>query len=187
MALAPPSTPQPPGDDYFSLFGLPIGFDLDPNRLASVYRDLQRSVHPDRYAGATDRERRLSVQQAARVNDAYRVLKDPLRRARYLLDLQGVDTREETNTAMDAGFLMEQLEWRERLEEADRDRDPASALAAIAGALEERRKDMIERMAGLFRESTGTALDHAAETVRRLRFVDRLREEIAAREDRLLD
>ncbi|HKJ76321.1 MAG TPA: Fe-S protein assembly co-chaperone HscB, partial [Gammaproteobacteria bacterium] len=69
--------------NYFELFGLPEGFEVDSETLSLRYRDLQRALHPDRFAGASDRERRLSVQQTARVNEAYRTLKDPLARARY--------------------------------------------------------------------------------------------------------
>jgi molecular chaperone HscB len=169
---------------HFELFGLPPAFDLDPGRLAAVYRELQRAVHPDRYAGGSDQERRLSVQRAAQVNEAYQVLKDPLRRARYLLELAGVGTREETNTAMDPAFLMEQMEWRERLEEVGDGRDLAG-LMALGEALSSRRKAMTEELATAFRDGSPQALEGAAETVRELRFVEKLLEEVAALEERL--
>jgi len=79
------------GRNHFELFGLPVAFEVDMTRLAETYRELQRALHPDRFANASDRERRLSVQQAARVNEAYQILRSPLRRARYLLELRGVE------------------------------------------------------------------------------------------------
>ena len=78
---------------YFVLFGLPVSFDVDRKTLAERYRELQRTVHPDRFANAADSERRLSVQMAARVNEGFQTLKDPLARGRYMLELQGVERR----------------------------------------------------------------------------------------------
>ena len=98
--------------------GLPAKYAVDPSRLEQGYRDLQSRVHPDRFAAATDADRRLAMQWATRANEAYSVLKDPLERARYLLQLKGYDTEEETNTAMPPDFLMQQMEWREAVAEA---------------------------------------------------------------------
>jgi molecular chaperone HscB len=113
--------------NYFELFGLVPAFALDLALLDRAYRDIQTRIHPDRFAQAGDAERRASMQMSAQVNEAYRTLKSPVRRASYLLELNGVDTGFETNTAMPPEFLMKQMELRERLEET---RDAAS-LAVI--------------------------------------------------------
>jgi len=95
--------------NYYELFQLPIGFEVDLKALSERYRTLQSSVHPDKYANASDLERRLSVQQSARINEAFQTLKNPLRRARYLLELNGIDMNADTDTSMDPIFLMQQM------------------------------------------------------------------------------
>src|SRR5258706_5675836 len=104
--------------NHFELFGLVPAFALDIARLEAAYREIQSKVHPDRFAQAGDAERRASMQMTTQVNEAYRTLKSPVQRAKYLLALHGVDVGFETNTAMPREFLMEQMEIRERLEAA---------------------------------------------------------------------
>src|SRR5450631_4138042 len=104
--------------DFFSLFGLPKGFKIDATSLEQSYRALQAQVHPDKFSHLSEIERRFSMQWATRVNEAYQTLRSPLNRARYLLSLHGIDTREETNTAMPVDFLIQQMEWREALADA---------------------------------------------------------------------
>ena len=108
--------------NHFELFGLPVAFDVDAQQLAERYRELQRILHPDRYANASDRERRLSIQHAAQVNEAFQTLKSSLRRARYLLQLKGVEFDDEKETHLDPAFLMEQMELREALADQGRSR-----------------------------------------------------------------
>src|SRR3954469_3188015 len=103
---------------HFELFGLAPAFGLDKEVLEKAYRDIQSRVHPDRFAHAGDAERRASLQWTTRVNEAYRTLKNPVERASHILSLQGVDVAFETNTAMPAQFLMQQMELREALENA---------------------------------------------------------------------
>lgn len=104
--------------NYFELFGLPVRFALDKTALDKAYRDLQAQVHPDRFAHADAAEQRVSMQKATRANEAYNALRKPLSRARYFLELHGVDLGTDSNTAMPAEFLIEQMEWREAVEEA---------------------------------------------------------------------
>ena len=141
-----------PGKNHFELFGLPVAFDLDADDLASRYRELQRRVHPDKFANASDQERRLSLQMTAQVNEAFQTLKDPVRRGRYLLSLRGIDTDEETDTAMDPAFLMEQMEWRENLEEIRQADNPHKQLAELANRIGQRLQDKI----GQFQRRAGT-------------------------------
>lgn len=161
--------------DHFSLFDLPQRHALDAARLDAAYRRLQAEVHPDRFAGASESEKRLSIQWATRVNEAYRALKDPLARARYLLSLRGVDTQEETNTAMPADFLMQQMEWREQVAEARAAKDCA-LLDAVLRELGTTRKSMFDALAHHLDDQFDGAA--AALLVRKLRFIEKLAEEI---------
>ena len=130
---------QPVGrnEDYFSLLGLPREFALELRDVERRFRDLSRHLHPDRFARAEPRERRLSLERATRLNDAYRALRDWRQRAAYLLKLAGTDVFTEGRTFADPDFLEEQLEWREQLAFATADGD-AERLAAIAGDARER-------------------------------------------------
>src|SRR5688572_32425488 len=104
--------------NHFDLFGLSPIYSIEGEALERSYRKIQARVHPDRFAHAGDAERRASLQWTTRVNEAYRALKDPVQRAKHLLELHGVDVAFETDTAMPADFLMQQMELRETLEEA---------------------------------------------------------------------
>lgn len=163
--------------DHFALFGLPRTFALDRTLLDQLYRDIQARVHPDKHAHLSDADRRVAMQWATQVNEAYQTLLDPLKRARYLLHLEGHDPRIETNTAMPAEFLIEQMEMREAVAEAR-----SGADAAALDELHRRvRKDIAERQREL-----AEALDvrhdylHAGEVVRRLMFDQKLLADVDA-------
>ncbi len=164
--------------NFFELFGLPIKFDLDVADLAARYRDLQRQFHPDRYANATDPERRLSLQITAQINQGFRTLKEPLSRGRYLLALQGVYTDEETDTSMDPDFLIEQMELRESLDEARHSaqrRKQLMRLAQDTDALLRTRTDALGRsLSG----GNPEELQRARELVREMQFLTKLAREI---------
>ncbi len=161
--------------DYFALFGLPRAFRIDTARLDQAYHAMQGKVHPDRHAHLPETERRLSMQWATQVNEAYRTLKQPLARAHYLLRLAGADTGHESNTSMSPAFLMEQMEWRE-----------AVAEARAAGDHHELEKLMqrLEKQAAALRDEIETSIDTqkdyaaAADAVRRLMFIEKLEHEI---------
>lgn len=118
---------QPIGrhEDFFSILGLPRAYALEPGDLERRFRDLSRRLHPDRFARAEPRERRLSLEWSTRLNDAYRYLRDWRLRAAYLLKLAGTDVFAEGRTFADPEFLEEQLEWREALAMARADGDAA--------------------------------------------------------------
>lgn len=161
--------------NHFGLFGLPASFAIDLAQLDQNYRKLQSEVHPDRFAAASSAERLRSMQLATLVNEAYQTLKSPIARARYLLQLNGVDTQEETNTAMPAAFLMQQMEWREAIEEGRSARDII--------ALDTLLKELRHAATALEAELHGSLdqkhdYDKAAEAVRKLRFLDKVRDEI---------
>jgi molecular chaperone HscB len=160
--------------NHFELLGLPAAFALDAARLEQRYRELQSRVHPDRYAAASEAERRVAMQWATRANEAYRTLRDPLARARYLLSLKGYDTGEESNTSMPPDFLMQQMEWREAVSEARAERD-AEALARLRAEIGEARAEML-RLLG--RALDAANYDAGCSLVRKLRFLEKLDEEI---------
>lgn len=169
--------------NYFELFGLPTGFDVDAGDLSLRYRELQRRVHPDRHSSASPEERRLSMQLTTLVNEAYQTLKDPVRRGRYLLTLQGV-VWDETDTAMDPAFLMEQMELRETLEEAQRHDDPHTRLAEIANDIERRLDDKIGEFRGFLAQGEA-GRDQARNAVREMQFLEKLLTEIDNVEEEL--
>ena len=157
---------------HFELFGLPLAFTLDVEQLDAVYRDIQARVHPDRFAHAGDAERRASMQMTTRVNEAYRALRDPLRRAIHLLELNGVDVAFETDTAMPKDFLVQQMELRERLEEA---KSP-SALDLMKKDLHGEKQQIEKQIAEQI--DARKNLESARALVRKLMFFDRLAEEV---------
>jgi molecular chaperone HscB len=125
------------GEDYFSLLGLPREYAIEIAELERRFRERSRLLHPDRFARAEPRERRLSLEHATRLNDAYRYLRDWRLRAGYLLRLAGTDVLVEGRTYADPDFLEEQLEWREQLAIAQADGDH-ERLARIARDARER-------------------------------------------------
>jgi molecular chaperone HscB len=161
--------------DHFELLGVPVKYAVDPARLEGGYRDLQSQVHPDRFACATEAERRVAMQWATRANEAFRTLKDPIERARYLLQLKGYDTEEESNTAMPPDFLMQQMEWREAVAGARTAHD-AEELGRLRGDVDSARVDMLR----MLERALDTDANYVAgcSLVRKLRFLEKLEEEI---------
>ena len=160
---------------HFELLGLPPAYALDPLDLESRYRELQGRIHPDRFAAAPEAEKRLAMQWATRANEAYRTLRDPVDRARYILALKGFDTGEETNTAMPADFLMQQMEWREAVAEARGARD-APRLSKLRGEIAGERGEMLQQLErAIDRDSN---YDAGCSLVRKLRFLEKLDLEI---------
>ncbi len=140
------------GEDYFSLLGLAREFALDASELERRFRERSRLLHPDRFARAAPRERRLSLERTTRLNDAYRCLRDWRLRAGYLLKLAGTDVFVEGRTFADPDFLEEQLAWREELAFAQADRD-LERLARIAQDARERLRGLEDEVAGRFADS----------------------------------
>ncbi len=163
------------GANHFELMGLPVAFAIDGARLERGYRDLQSRVHPDKFAAASGAERRVAMQWAARANEAYRTLRDPVDRARYLLSLKGFDTGEESNTAMPPDFLMQQMELREAAAQARSARD-AKALEGLRLALAAGRDDMLRLLARAL--DADRNYDAGCSLVRKLRFLEKLDEDL---------
>lgn len=161
--------------DFFSLFDLPRLFAIDLSELEHRYREVQGLVHPDKFAGRSDAERRQSMQWATRANEGFMTLKKPLERAKYLLVLAGHDVQAESNTAMPTDFLIEQMEWREAVGEAKAGGDHHE--------LEHLHHRLSQDMAARYAELTelfDQQSDFVAATdrVRRLMFLEKLLQEI---------
>ena len=170
--------------NYFEIFGLPVDFHLNTQELTERYRELQKAVHPDRFANASDRDRRLAVQQAANINEAYSVLKSPLKRARYQLVLAGVNFDDEKETTQDPEFLMEQMELRESVAVVRELDDSFTELANLMQSIEQKKTNMIDALASLIEEKK--YLD-AKTLVQKLQFLEKLLLECENLEQDLVD
>jgi molecular chaperone HscB len=161
--------------NHFELLGLPAKYAVDPERLDRGYRELQSQVHPDRFASGSEAERRVAMQWATQANEAYRTLRDPVDRARYLLGLKGYDTGEETNTAMPPDFLMQQMEWREAVADARASRD-AGRLDGLSAEIGQSRSEMLRMLERAIDVDSNYVA--GCSLVRKLRFLEKIEEEI---------
>lgn len=164
--------------DFFTLIGLPRSFNLDQAALDARFRELQREVHPDRFAAADDAARRASMMLATQINEGYQTLRSPLKRATYLLSLAGVDIGAESNTAMSPAFLMLQMEWREQVADARAGKDLAALQTLETGVSEAIRTAYADLGARLDALTPGSDTQPAVEAVRQLMFLEKLYEEI---------
>jgi molecular chaperone HscB len=163
----------------FELFDVPVQFAQDRSQLDARWKALQREAHPDRFAAEGAAAQRVAMQWSVRINEAYQRLKDPLKRAAYLCELQGAPVQAENNTAMPAAFLMQQMAWRESLE----DTDSAAALEALADEVSGVQRQVQQELARLLDEVKDPA--QAVGQVRALMFVERFMQEVNAKLDRL--
>ena len=163
----------------FALFELPQQFAIDRAQLDERWKALQRQVHPDRFAAEGAAAQRVAMQWSVRINEAYQRLKDPLKRAAYLCELRGVPVNAESNTAMPPVFLMQQMEWREALD----DTQEVGALESLADEVAAERKRMQQSLAQLLDDTQDTA--SAVGQVRALMFIERFAAEVDAKLDRL--
>lgn len=171
---------------YFELFGLSEGFDVDLKALSSRYQVLQKQLHPDKFVNATKHERRISLQQAAQVNSAFQTLKDPLARARYLLEIKGLNSNDDTTTIRDIAFLEQQMKLREELADIRDSSDPLDSLLNFMNQVEQTVKRCISELKQNFSVADEAALQKCQMTVHQLQFLYRLRQEAEALEEELL-
>ena len=172
---------------HFELFGLPQTFEVDRDLLDSRYRELQRTVHPDRFVSASDQERRISMQQAIRINEGYQTLKDPLRCGRYLLELSGYEFNDEHHTTSDPVFLMEQMELREALGEVRGSSDPLEKLGSIMDRIAADFDALAVELKDYLAAGSANNHDMAADTLMKMQFYRRLDEEAGDMEAMLED
>ncbi|MEY5029213.1 MAG: hypothetical protein RLZ63_1528 [Pseudomonadota bacterium] len=161
----------------FELFELPQQFALDRAQLDDRWKALQREVHPDRFAAQGAAAQRVAMQWSVRINEAYQRLKDPLRRAAYLCELRGVPVQAENNTAMPTAFLMQQMAWRETLE----DTTQLSALEALADQVAAERRSLQQSLGQLL--DVQQDIQAAVGQVRALMFIERFAAEVDAKLD----
>ena len=162
--------------NHFELFQLPQRFAVETEALDKAYREVQNRVHPDKFINATDTEKRVAMQWATRANEAYQTLKSPFKRAAYLCELNGIDLQADSNTAMPREFLMQQMEWREALEEAKAATD-IDALENLDAELRKARTFELEQIGRLL--DTGD-FGAAAKGVRQLMFLEKFGNEVHA-------
>lgn len=158
--------------NHFELFQLAPQFHLDMAQLDQAFREVQSRVHPDKFVSASSAEQRVAMQWATRANEAYQVLKNPLQRATYLCELQGVDLQAESNTAMPGAFLMQQMEWREELDDA---RNNAAALDALENNVRQARIRQVQQIAD---QLALPDYVQAAQLIRQLMFLEKFAADI---------
>ena len=163
----------------FELFDVPVRFAQDRAQLDTRWKALQREAHPDRFAAEGTAAQRVAMQWSVRINEAYQRLKDPLKRAAYLCELQGAPVQAENNTAMPPAFLMQQMEWRENLE----DTATAQGLKALADQVAAEQRRVQQTLGDLLDVAKDPA--QAVGQVRALMFIERFIQEVNAKLDRL--
>lgn len=173
--------------NYFQLFDLPEQFELDLTELGSRYLALQKRFHPDNFAAGSERDRLLSVQQTANINDAYHSLKQPLLRAEHLLALRGLKISNEQRSFTEPAFLMQQMELREQLAEVREQADPEQAIADIEQHLLKQRKLLQNALSQALSVHSAEQNQLAAELVRKLKFFYKLQQELELIEQQLQD
>jgi molecular chaperone HscB len=179
-ALLPPDE----GADHFQVLGLAPGYAVDLAAVEAAYKQVSRLVHPDRFATADPRARRASLARTVQLNEAWRTLRDPVRRAEYLLRRAGVDVgSHDGDKKVPPVFLMEILELHEELKEAQRAGD-AVKVAALTGSMRQRAADTMKTIAAGLEDGTPGRLDEAAHALIALRYYNRFLDEIAAHEER---
>ena len=165
--------------DDFELFGVPQRFAQDRAALDARWKELQREAHPDKFAAQGAAAQRVAMQWSVRINEAYQRLKDPMRRAAYLCELHGAPIQAEDNTAMPASFLMQQMEWRESLDDAH----TVAELDALDDGVQQAQSQALALCGQLIDQQRDYA--SAAKQVRALMFIARFAQDIAQRQDQL--
>lgn len=163
----------------FELFNIPMQFAQDRTVIDSRWKELQREAHPDKFAAQGGAAQRVAMQWSVRINEAYQRLKQPLSRASYVCELRGAPIQAENNTAMPTGFLLQQMEWREALDEAN----TLQAVEEIAVTVNKNGHDLLSKIEHVL--DTEKNFIAAAELVRSLMFIERFAREVDARIDQL--
>jgi len=158
--------------NFFEIFDIAVATDIDLAKISDTNRELQKSVHPDRFAQASEHDRRIAMQQTSLINEAFQTLKDPVARIQYMLKLKGVDMDSETDTTMDGAFLMQQMEFREAIAEVRSHSDELDKMLA------QTKRQIAELMAAFTEYYEKTMLDEAREIVRKMQFLIKAQKEI---------
>jgi molecular chaperone HscB len=161
--------------NYFELFGLAPTFEIDRERLQQQQRSLQANYHPDRHVNGSDRDKRLSMQLASWINQAYETLQDPVKRARYLLEISGAEIPDDSTTTADTEFLMEQIELREQVEACRQHEDGLQRSEQIDVQLQQRARNLGDEFVAAFAHG-----DYASATIayRKMQFIQRIQQQL---------
>jgi len=173
--------------NYFELFSFKPSYEIDTALLAERYRELQRAVHPDKFANSSEQDKRIAVQRTAQVNDGFSTLKNPISRAEHILVLKGVDLLHESTTVKDTHFLMQQMEWREALEDIAHSSDPDEMITELHESFSVFAKTIEQDLAPLLLSDSEEELSKAADLIRKLKFMAKLHIELERAEDALFD
>ncbi|MDB5846481.1 MAG: Fe-S protein assembly co-chaperone HscB [Rhodoferax sp.] len=165
----------------FELFDIPPRFAQDRAAMEARWKEMQREAHPDKFAAQAGAAQRVAMQWSVRINEAWQRLKDPLKRAAYLCELNGAPINAENNTAMPGAFLMQQMEWREALDEAT----TSAELEALQAEVRTARQAALQGIEALL--DTAHDFPAAAQQVRTLMFIERFKSDIADRIDAKVD
>ena len=169
---------------YFEIFDIPVSTEIDLTKVSEIYRDIQKEIHPDRFVNADEQERRIAMQKTSLINQAFQTLKDPVKRLQYMMSLKGIDMDSETDTSMDAAFLMEQMEFREEIAEVREKDDPLDKLDAMTSKL---KKQLSTFMFSFEKSYQNSELDNAREIVRKMQFLVKAQKEVTALSEQLED
>lgn len=161
--------------NFFEMFDVPVAYEVDLDKVGQRHRDLQKTVHPDKFVNGSDLEKRISMQKTSLINEAFNTLRQPVDRAIYLLKLKGVDLNLENETTMDADFLMEQIEMREALSDVRSKDDPLSELDDFSRQIKAKMKSMMDGFSSAYENGK---LDDAREWIRKMQFMQKAKKEV---------
>ncbi|MFQ1014138.1 Fe-S protein assembly co-chaperone HscB [Avibacterium paragallinarum] len=167
----------------FALFDLPVAFSLDQAQLNTRYLALQKSLHPDNFAHRSTQEQRLAMQKSAEVNDALQILKDPIARADCIIALHLGNQNGEEKTNHDMAFLMQQMQWREQLEDIEQAQN-TTELEAFRDEIEQHQREILAQLSTALSDQNW---EQAQQLTDRLRFIKKLLLEVERIEDNLMD
>lgn len=173
--------------NYFELFGIAPLFEVNTQHLAEVYQTLQKTVHPDKFAHASAQAQLIAVQKSALINDAYQTLKQPLKRAEYILTLRQLAMPSEQASFQDNMFLMRQMELREMLEEIKHASDVEGAIFSANEELDVEYQRLLMLMQQQLNDNSAESNLAASENLRKLKFYQKLHVELDRIEDQLFD
>ncbi len=160
--------------NFFEYFNQPVQFPVDLTALHQAQLALQAELHPDRFVNGSDQEKRLSVQKASMVNEAYQTLKEPVKRAQYLLELAGVE-KDDNQTTNDSTFLMEQITFREEMGECRTNTDPLECIEHLTVKLKQRAEDFSQEFEQQLQDKE---YEIAQESARKMMFVKRILDQL---------
>lgn len=172
--------------NYFELFSLDTTFDLDLDDLESRFRKLQKEFHPDRFVTVSEQERRIAMQLTAQINEAYQTLIKPLGRGSYMLKLKDINVNDETDTKMDASFLMEQMDFREQLDELKNRKHQEKEIQDLTETIKSSQTKIISELRACFNTTTDESLMRARNLIRELQFFEKMASQIEELDDEFL-